>query len=122
MAGHRPARLPGTAGLTASLTAAIAGGSWPDRQQHLGDAYQTVAALHNQLGSPRRLTPARSASMTGPTRSSGPASSPRRCGRRSPTRRSSGCLLTGAIDQFVDSTDAAGDLRFLRAFAEAAIR
>ncbi len=30
--------------------------------------------------------------------------------------------LTGATDQFTDSTDAAGDLRFLRACAEAAIR
>ena len=30
--------------------------------------------------------------------------------------------LVGAIDQFVDSSDAAGDLRFLRASAAAAIR
>jgi hypothetical protein len=29
--------------------------------------------------------------------------------------------LTGAVDQFTDSTDATGDLRSLRAFAGAAI-
>ena len=47
------ARLPGTAGLTASLAAALSAGSWPAREQHLREAYQTVAARHNQLG----LTP-----------------------------------------------------------------
>ena len=30
--------------------------------------------------------------------------------------------LVGAIDQFIDSSDAAGDLRFLRACAATAIR
>src|SRR3984957_15017063 len=44
------ARLPGTAGLTASLTAALSAGSWPAREQHLRKAYETVAALHNQSG------------------------------------------------------------------------
>lgn len=46
-------RLPGTAGLAASLAAALSAGRWPAREQHLREAYQTVAALHNQLG----LTP-----------------------------------------------------------------
>src|SRR6516165_6499510 len=47
------ARLPGTAALTASLTAAVSAGGWPDREEHLCEAYETVAVMHNELG----LTP-----------------------------------------------------------------
>jgi hypothetical protein len=115
------ARLPDTAGLTASLAAALSAGSWPAREQHLREAYQTVAALHNQLGLTRpldtrtrgfydrpyqvidaaRFTAALREAITDPQI------------RRLPP--------TGAIDQFVDSTDAAGDLRFLRACAVAGL-
>ncbi|MGH3149587.1 MAG: DUF4037 domain-containing protein [Streptosporangiaceae bacterium] len=120
--GTALARLPGTAGLTASLTAAITGGSWPDREQHLGDAYETVAALHNQL----RFTPPldtrthrfydRPYQVIGASRFTAAL-------REAITDPQVKRLpVTGAIDQFVDSTDAAGDLRFLRACAEAAIR
>jgi hypothetical protein len=108
------ARLPGTAGLTASLAAALSAGSWPAREQHLREAYETVAALHNQLAltppldtrtrgfydrpyqviDAARFTAALREAITNPQI------------RRLP--------LTGAVDQFVDSTDAAGDLRYLR--------
>jgi predicted N-acetyltransferase YhbS len=114
--------LPGTAGLAASLNAAMSAGSWPAREQHLRDAYETVAALHNQLGitppldtrtrrfhdrpyqviAAARFTAALREAVTDPQV------------RRLP--------LTGAIDQFVDSTDAAGDLGLLSACARGAVR
>jgi hypothetical protein len=116
------ARLPGCAGLTASLAAAISAGSWPVREQHLREAYETVAALHNQLGLTQPLdTSTRrfydrpyqvidAVRFTGALREA--ITDPQI--RRLP--------LTGAMDQFVlDSTDAAGDLRFLRACAVAGI-
>lgn len=118
--GTAVARLPDTAGLTASLTAAISADGWPAREQRLRDAYETVAALHNELGltpplDPRtrpfydrpyqviaaeRFTAALREAITDPVV------------RRLP--------LTGAIDQFIDSTDAIGDLGFLRACVAAA--
>jgi predicted N-acetyltransferase YhbS len=116
------ARLPGTAGLTASLTGAISGDSWPVREQHLRHAYETVAALHNQLGLTAPLDTrtrgfyARPYQVIGADRFTAALreaiNDPRV--RRLP--------LAGAVDQFVDSTDAAGDLRFMRACARAAVR
>jgi hypothetical protein len=114
------ARLPGTAGLTASLTAALSAGSWPAREQHLREACETVAARHNQLGLTRPLNTGtrrfydrpyqviHAARFTAALRE---AITDPQIRRLSPA---------GAIDQFVDSTDAAGDLRFLRACAQAA--
>ena len=120
--GTAVSRLPGTAGLTASLTAAISSARWPAREQHLRDAYETVAALHNQL----RFTPPLD------TRTRGFYDRPYQvidAGRFTVALREaitdpriSRLPLTGVIDQFTDSTDAAGDMRFLRACAEAAIR
>ena len=114
------ARLPGTAGLTASLAAALSAGSWPVREQHLREAYQIVATLHNQLG----LTPPldtctrgfydRPYQVIGADRFTAvlrEAITDPQIRRLPPA---------GAIDQFVDSTDAANDLRFLRACAIAA--
>jgi Domain of unknown function (DUF4037) len=114
------ARLPGTARLTASLAAALSAGSWPAREQHLREAYQTVAALHNQLG----LTPPLD------TRTRGFYDRPYQvidAARFTAVLREAitdpqirRLPPVGAIDQFVDSTDAAGDLRFLHACAIAA--
>jgi predicted N-acetyltransferase YhbS len=120
--GTALARLPGTTGLTASLTAAVTSATWRTRERHLCDAYETVAAQHNRLG----LTPPldtrtrgfydRPYQVTGAGRFTvalQDAITDPRIGRLPPT---------GAIDQFTDSTDAAGDLRLLRACARAAIR
>ena len=54
--GTAVARLPDTAGLTASLTAAISAGGWPAREPRLREAYETVVALHNELGLTPRST------------------------------------------------------------------
>ena len=120
--GTAVARLPGTAGLTGSLAAATSAGDWRTREQHLREAYESVAALHNRLGftppldirtrgffdrpyqviGAERFTAALRAAVTDPQL------------RHLP--------LTGAIDQFTDSTDAAGRLHFLRACTRAALR
>jgi hypothetical protein len=114
------ARLPGTAGLTASLTAALSAGSWPAREQHLREAYESVAARHNQLGLTRPLNtgtrrfydrPYQVIHATRFTAALREAITDPQIRRLPPA---------GAIDQFVDSTDAANDLRFLRACAQAA--
>ena len=118
------ARLPGPAGpagLGASLAAAISARDWPSREQHMCQAYESVAARHNELG----FTPPLDIRVRGfyerPYRVIGAdrfatalhvaITDPRL--RRLP--------LTGAIDQFTDSTDALGRLGFLRACARAAI-
>jgi hypothetical protein len=114
------ARLPGTSGLTASLAAALSAGCWPAREQHLREAYEAVAARHNQSG----LTPPLDARTRGfydrpyqVIEAARFTAALREAITDPQVRR---LPPTGAIDQFVDSTDAVGDLRFLRACALAA--
>jgi Domain of unknown function (DUF4037) len=118
--GTAVARLPGTAGLSASLAAALSAGSWPAREQHLREAYQTVAARHNQLGLTRPLNTGTRGFYDRPYQVIHAArfTAALREAITDPQIRQ--LPPAGAIDQFVDSTDAAGDLRFLRAFAQAA--
>ena len=115
------ARIPGLAGLGGSLAAAISAGDWISREQHLCRAYEKVASLHNELGATPPLdTRVRrfyerpyqvidAARFTAALREA--ITDPRI--RRLP--------LTGAIDQFTDSTDAIGRLGFLRACVGAAL-
>jgi hypothetical protein len=115
------AALPGASGLAACLAATVSAGSWPARERHLVEAYEIVAALHNQLGvttpldtstrgfydrpyqviDAKRFTAALRAAIADP--------------------RIRALPQTGSVDQFTDSTDAAGDLPLLRACAAAAI-
>lgn len=44
------ARLPCAAALTPRLSAALAARSWQERERHLTPAYESAAALHNELG------------------------------------------------------------------------
>jgi hypothetical protein len=98
-------RLPVAARLTAPLRAALAARGWRGRERHLTAAYETVAGLHNALGltdplDPRvrafhtrpyqvlaadRFAVALAATITDPVLRARP--------------------LTGALDQFADSTD-----------------
>ena len=116
------ARLPQTVGLSAALSAAVSATDWPTREQQLCHAYETVAALHNQMGlTPPLDTRTRrfhdrpyqvidAARFTAALREE--ITDPRI--RRLP--------LIGAIDQFTDSTDAIGNLSFLRATITAAMQ
>ena len=112
--GTAVARLPGTAGLTASLTAAISAGSWPAREQRLREAYETVATLHNQLRLTAPLDPRTRPFYDRPYQVIGAQrfTAALREAITDPVVRR--LPLTGAVDQFIDSTDAVGDLGFLR--------
>ncbi|HET6188283.1 MAG TPA: DUF4037 domain-containing protein [Trebonia sp.] len=118
--GTAVARLPDTAGLTASLTAAISAGGWPAREQRLREAYETVAALHNELGLTPPLDPRTRPFYDRPYQviGAGRFTAALREAITDPAVRR--LPPTGAVDQFIDSTDAAGDLGFLRACVAAA--
>ena len=115
-------RLPGTVGLTASLTAAVSAADWPAREEHLCKAYETVASMHNEL----ELTPPLDARTRRfhdrPYRVIGAGRFAAALREAITDPRIRELPLVGAIDQFIDSSDAAGDLRFLRACAATAIR
>jgi len=111
------ARLPDAPVLAPLLTAAIAATSWTARERHLGQAYRAAAAMHNGLGLTRpldthtrhyfnrpyqvleagRFTAALIEAIADPQV------------RRLP--------VIGAVDEFIDSTDALEDTGFLRAIA-----
>jgi hypothetical protein len=115
------ARLPGAGGLTASLTAAVSAGDWPAREQRLRDAYEAVAAMHNGLGLTPPLATSTRPFYDRPDQviGAGRFTEALREGITDP--RIKRLPITGAIDQFTDSTDAAGDIRLSRACAEAAM-
>jgi hypothetical protein len=108
------ARLPDTAGLTASLTAAVSADKWAVREQHLGQAYETVAVTHNELGLTPPLDPRTRPFYDRPYQviGAGRFTAALREAITDPVVRR--LPLTGAVDQFIDSTDAVGDLGFLR--------
>ena len=116
------ARLPGTADLRAALAAAISAGDGRTREAHLCRAYETVAGWHNELG----LTPP----LEGRVRQfyerpyqvidAARFTAALREAISDPQVRD--LPPTGAIDQFTDSTDAAGRLGLLRACVRAATR
>jgi hypothetical protein len=114
------ARLP-AAGLTASLTAAIAADGYRARERHLAEALTAAAALHNRLG----LTPPLDTGTHGyfdrPFQVLGAARFTAALRDAITDPRVRRLPSSGAADQFIDSTDAAGDLEFLRACTAAAI-
>ncbi|MFD2415371.1 DUF4037 domain-containing protein [Amycolatopsis pigmentata] len=117
--GSAFARLPCATRLAPILTTAMAATDWHEREHHLASAYEAVAALHNETGltepvDPRtrsfhdrryrvlhaeRFTAALIATIRDPALRDLP--------------------LTGAIDQFVDSTDALGSRTLTRRLAQA---
>jgi len=107
--GSAFAQLPAAARLTPDLTAALAATTWPERERHLAAAYECVAGLHNELGLTDPVDPRTSGYYDRPFRviRAGRFVTPLLEG--SPLR-----TLTGAIDQFVDNTDALGDRVFTR--------
>jgi Domain of unknown function (DUF4037) len=109
------ARLPGAAGLTAALNAAISADGYPARERQLNEAARAIAAWHNHLGLTPPLDTRTRRFYDRPYQVLGAA-------------RFAAALLdavtdplvrrlpaAGAVDQFTDSTDAAGDVSALRA-------
>lgn len=116
------ARLPHAARLVQSLTAAICAGGWAAREHHLRETYESVAALHNHLGLTPPLDTRTRYFHDRPYQVIGAARFAEALRQAITDPQLSRLPLTGAADQFTDSTDAAGDLRFLRTCTEAAIR
>lgn len=108
------ARLPGTAGLAAALAAAMSADGWPARERHLRKAYETVAARHNKLGLTPDLDTRTRFFYNRPYQVIDAARFTAALREAIGDPRIRALPLTGAVDQFVDSTDAAGDLPFLR--------
>jgi hypothetical protein len=114
------ARVPGTAALAASLSGAITGGDWRTRERHLRDALETVARLHNQFGFTAPLDDRTRGFYDRPYQVIGAARFTAALRAAITDPRLGSLPLTGAIDQFTDSTDAIGNLGFLRASVAAA--
>jgi Domain of unknown function (DUF4037) len=103
-----------TAALGAALSAAVAATAWADRERHLGAAYTTAAQAHNRLG----LTPELDVRTRGfydrpyQVLDAGRFCAALAAAISDPVLRQR--PLTGAADQFIDSTDALGNLRLIR--------
>lgn len=113
-------RTPAAALLQPHLTVALSATSWPDREDGLCAAYETAARLHNELGLTEFVDPAVLPTFWDrPFRVLGAArfTAALRAAIADPRVRA--LPLTGAVDQFTDSTDAASDQRLLRAAVSA---
>ncbi len=119
--GSAVARLPDTAGLIASLAAAVTAADWRDREKHLCRAYEMAAMLHNRLG----LTPPQDTRTRGfydrPYQVIDAARFTAALRAAITDPRTRDLPLIGAVDQYIDSTDATGNIGFLRACTRAAL-
>ena len=100
--------------VAAALGAAVTSDRWPGRERHLGEACTAAAAWHNELG----LTPPVDASLRPyfdrPYRVLGADRFTHALLAEVTDPALRGLPLTGACDQYIDSTDALGDLTRLR--------
>lgn len=107
--------LPGGTSLAAELTAALSGSGYQDRERRLSLAYRTVAETHNRLGLTAPLDTATRLFHDRPFQVIDGARFAAALRESIADPRIKRLALVGAIDQFVESTDAAGDARLLRA-------
>jgi len=109
------ARLPGLPdALEPHLSAALCSRSWPDRELNLCAAYEVAGRMHNDLRLTEPVDVATRPYFDRPYRVIN-------AGRFAAALRDSIAAdeirrlpMTGAVDQFVDSTDALGDIPLLR--------
>jgi hypothetical protein len=108
------ARLPGARRVAVALAAAVTAARWPDRERHLGEACAAAAGWHNELG----LTPPVDTGLRPyydrPYRVLGADRFADALRAQVTDPALQGLPLTGACDQYVDGTDALGDLTLLR--------
>lgn len=109
------ARLPTAAALLPLLTGAVTATGWDTRERYLCQAYEAVAAAHNALGLTGPLDPCTRPYFNRPFQviGAGRFADALREAIRDPGIR--GLPAAGAVDQFIDSTDALGDTKLLRA-------
>ncbi|HXZ63135.1 MAG TPA: DUF4037 domain-containing protein [Streptosporangiaceae bacterium] len=110
------ARTPVGADLAPLLAAAISAPGWPDRERSLCAAYEAAARLHNTLGVTAPLDPAvRPNFYDRPFRISDAGRFVGALRDRIGDETVRSLPLIGAVDQFVDSTDAIGNHALRRA-------
>ncbi|MFF4274044.1 DUF4037 domain-containing protein [Streptomyces sp. NPDC001536] len=119
--GSAFARTPQASVLIPDLTAALAAGDWRTREHHLARAYETVAAAHNDLGLTAPVDPATRPYHTRPFQvlHAERFTAALRARITDPEIRS--LPVTGAVDQFVDSTDVLSHPELSRAATHATL-
>ncbi|MGW1023683.1 DUF4037 domain-containing protein [Streptomyces sp. NPDC002577] len=117
--GSAFAQLAVADGLTPSLRGALAATDYPERERHLCDAYETVAALQNATGLARTVDPRRRRYHSRPFLVLHAERFARALADTvtDPDLRS--LPLTGAVDQWADSTDFIGQQGPVRAAVNA---
>jgi Domain of unknown function (DUF4037) len=118
--GTALARIPAAAGIMPPLTGVLAAASWREREQSLAAACEAAARMHNDLELTAPVDPAtRPTYFDRPYRVLGAARFARALRDSIRDERIRALPPAGAVDQFVDSTDAIGDRRLLRAASAA---
>ena len=121
--GSGLAQTAGTAELLPPMTAALRASTWAERESHLSAAYEAVARLHNALAVTPPLDPAvRPTYYDRPYRVLDSGRFGRALRAQIRDEEVQALPMTGAVDQFVDSTTAIGDQALLRAAVAAQIR
>jgi hypothetical protein len=117
--GSAFARVPGTAPLAASLASALSAADWRSRERYLSQAYVIVAEAHNGLGLTGPLDPGTRGFYDRPYQvlDAGRFATALTAAINDPLLRELPPI--GAADQFMDSSDALGDLRWPRAVISA---
>jgi hypothetical protein len=103
--GSAFARLPIAGELGTTLAAAVTAGTWRDREHHLVIAYETIAALHNDLGLTAPVDPRVRPFHDRPFRVLHAERFAQALIRSIDDPGLRALPLTGAVDQFVDNTD-----------------
>jgi hypothetical protein len=97
------------------LAAAMTAASWPERESYLASAYEAAARLHNAIGVTPPLDPAvRPTYYDRPYRVIEAERFGRALREKISDERVRALPLIGAVDQFIDSTDAIGNAAVLR--------
>lgn len=114
------ARSPAGRAMLPVLTAALSAPGWPDRERLLCEAYEMAARLHNSLAITPPVDPVvRPTFYDRPYRVLGADRFVRALREQIRDERVRSLSLAGAVDQFVDSTDAIGSGALSRAAIEA---
>ncbi|WP_330177773.1 DUF4037 domain-containing protein [Streptomyces sp. NBC_01498] len=103
--GSAFARLAVAGELTPSLTGALAATAYPERERHLCDAYECVAALQNRTGLAQHVDPARRPYHARPFQVLHADRFARALAATVTDPVLRGLPLTGGVDQWADCTD-----------------
>jgi len=114
--GSAVARTAAAGQLLPALTAAVTAANWADRERAISAAYEAAARLHNSIGvTPPFEETVRPTYYDRPYRVPGASRFVRALRAQITAETVRELPLIGAVDQFIDSTDAIGDSALLRA-------